>query len=171
MRTSIAAAAGAVLFGSVLLLPVATKAQNAAGIPGVLNPATGMFTSRPALIPATTGLKRSATITVTVTAVLGSNIPTSAPVTCTAIIGSFDNEFTNSASASTALVRTSTGGTCQVAIPYIFEIATAKTLMTVTASISASTIKPPFLTYTASRSFTPFAVPSSNQSVSLSLAL
>ena len=151
MRTVRMAAAGAALLGSVLLLPAATEAQNTApGIPGYLNPATGLFTARPALLPGATALQRIGMITVTITAVLGSNIPASVTVGCFVSIGSSDSAATNSASGSGVLVRTKKGGTCKVAIPYIFEVAASTTTMFVSASISATTSTTPSISYSAS---------------------
>ncbi len=173
MRPLRMAAAGAALFGLVLLLPSATEAQSAApsGIPGYLNPATGLFIARPALLPGAATLQRSGTITVTITAVLGSNIPASVSVFCSVSIGSFDSAFSNSASGSGVLVRSKTGGTCKVAIPYIFEVAAATTTMTVSAFISAETSTTPPVDYSASHSFTPFVVPNKSMSLAVTLAM
>jgi hypothetical protein len=172
MKTLARAAAGAALFGSALLLPVATEAQNpTAGIPGYLNPSTGMFTTRPALLPATAGLQRSGTISVTITAVLGSNIPASVPVSCFVDIFADDLGFDNSASSSGVLVRSGKGGTCKIKIPYIFQIATAATLMNVSASLSAFTNTTPSLSYSASFSFAAFAVPSGTKFLAVTLAM
>ncbi len=172
MRTVRMAAAGAALLGSVLLLPAATEAQNTApGIPGYLNPATGVFTARPALLPAAATLQRSGTITVTITAVLGSNIPASVPVTCFVSIGSSDSAVDNFASGSGVLIRSGKGGKCKVAIPYIFEVAASTTPMTVFASLGAFTSTTPSISYSASHSFTPFAVPNKSMSLAVTLAM
>jgi hypothetical protein len=173
MKTFAMAAAGAAFFGTALVLSASTEAQNAAatGIPGFLNPATGVFTARPVLLPAVTGLQRAGTVTVTVTAVLGTNIPTSLPLTCAISLSTFDSIFDNSAGGSGVLVRSGKGGTCKVAIPYIFEIASAATTMTVSASIFASTETTPILSYSASHSFTPFTVPNGSTSLAVTLAM
>jgi hypothetical protein len=172
MKTFAIAAAGAALFASAALLPVATEAQNAsAGISGFLNPATGVFTARPTLLPAVTGLQRSGTVTVTVTAVIGSNIPSSVPLSCGIELSTSDAEFGNFAEGSGNLVRSGKGGTCKVAIPYIFEIANAQTTMTVSASIGGSTATSPILSYSASHTFATFAVPNGNTSLAVTLAM
>jgi hypothetical protein len=167
------AAAVAALFGSVLLLPATTAAQNPAapGIAGYLNPATGVFTARPALLPAAKTLQRIGSITVTVTAVLGSNIPTSVPLTCGVSIGSSDSAADNSAGASGVLVRSKTGGTCKVSIPYIFEVAATTTPMSVSASLFASTSTTPSISYSASTSITLPSVPNKPTSVAVTLAM
>jgi hypothetical protein len=172
MKMLATAAAGAALFGSVLLLPVATEAQNpSAGVPGFLDPSTGTFTTRSALSPAASGLKRIGTINVTVTAVLGSNIPASVPVSCSVFLDADDTSFDNSASASGVLVRKGSGGTCKVSIPYIFEIAVASTTMNVTATLGAFTSTSPALSYSAEFRFSPFTVPSGTKNLSVTLAM
>jgi hypothetical protein len=172
MRTLPMAVAGAALFGSVLMLPGATEAQNLArGIPGFLDPSTGLFTARPSLLPGAATLQRSGTITVTITAVLGSNIPPSVPVTCFVSISSSDTAADNFASGSGAFTRSGKGGTCKLAIPYIFEVAAPSTTMFVSASLSATTSTTPSLTYSASHSFTPFAVPNGKKSLTVTLAM
>jgi hypothetical protein len=171
MKTLAAAAAGAAMCG-ISLLPVATEAQSgAAGVPGYLNPSTGMFTARPARLSAASALKRIGTINVTVTAVLGSNIPASVPVFCTVFLEADDGGFDNSASGAGVFVRKGSGGTCKLSIPYIFEVAVATTPMNVTASLSASTSTTPSLGYGASFSFSPFAVPSGTKNLSVTLAM
>jgi len=172
MKMLAVATIGAALFGSALLLPIATEAQSApAGIPGFLNPSTGMFMAKPALLPATTALQRSGTLTVTVTAVIGSNISKTTPLYCSVSIYSSDGEYYNTADGEAPLVRSGKGGTCKLAIPFIFEIATATTSLTVRAEISAGTITTPNLSYDASFTFSPFAVPKGNESVTIPLAL
>jgi hypothetical protein len=172
MKTLAAAAVGVAFFGSALVLPVATDAQNAPfGIPGYLNPATGLFTARPALSPATSGLQRSGTINVTITAVLGSNIPASVPVSCSVFLSAVDTAFDNTADGSSVVTRSAKGGTCKVSIPYIFEVASASTPMNVSASLFATTSSAPSLSYSASFSFAPFAVPSGTKSLAVTLAM
>jgi hypothetical protein len=164
-------AAGAALFGSVALLPVATGAQNrTAGIPGFLDPSTGVFTARPALLPAA-ALQRSGTITLTITATIGSNIPSSIPVTCGVTLSSFDSSFSNSVFGSSPLTRSGNGGTCKIAVPYIFQVASAATALSVRASLGASTLTPPVLSYSASFTFAPFPVPSGNKNLAVTLAM
>jgi hypothetical protein len=171
MKTFAAAAAGAAMCG-ISLLPIATEAQSgSAGVPGYLNPLTGLFTARPALLAATAGLKRAGTINVTVTAVLGSNIPASVPVYCSVDLYADDGGFQNSAGGAGVFVRKGSGGTCKLSIPYIFEISVASTPMNVTASLNASTSSTPSLGYSASFSFTPFAVPSGTKNLSVTLAM
>jgi hypothetical protein len=173
MKTLGSAAMGAALFGSALLLPVATDAQNAgvSGIPGVLNPSTGMFTARPALLPATSALQRKGQINVVVNAVFGSNIPAAATLSCTVYLSADDLGYENSASSSGVVVRKGSSGTCRVAIPYTFEIAIATTPMNVTASITTYTSTVPELSYSASFSFSPFAVPNGTKNLSVTLAM
>jgi len=172
MTTMRVAAAGAALFGAALLLPVVTEAQNGAGtqIPGFLDTSTGLFTARPVQLPAAT-LQRSGTITVTVTAVLGSNIPGSVPVFCSVSISSSDTAASNRSSASGVLARSGKGGTCKIAIPYIFEVANAATLMSVTADIFANVNPNTSLNYDAFHNFTPFTVPNGNKSLTVTLAM
>jgi hypothetical protein len=176
MKMLAMAAAGATLFGSVLLLPVATEAQNtSAGIPGFLNPSTGVFTARPALEQATAALQRSGKIIVKVTATIGSNIPKTAttPLYCGVTLSSYDTEFQNYASGSAILVRSASGttGTCSLAVPFIFEIATASTKMNVEASIYANTGSTTgSLSYSAEFAYAPFAVPTGTHIVTIPLA-
>jgi hypothetical protein len=172
MKTPAMSAIAAALLGSALMLPLTAEAQNAAipGIPGFLNPSTGVFTARPAQLSAAT-LQRSGTITVTVTAVLGSNIPASVPVTCGITIASVDSAATNSASGAGVVVRTGNGGTCKVSIPYIFEVASSTTPMSVSAGIFAFVSANPSLNYNASHSFTPFAVPNGSKALAVTLAM
>jgi hypothetical protein len=172
MKTLAAAAIGAAMLGTLVLSPVATDAQDAAsGIPGFLNPSTGMFTARPVLLSATSGLKRIGTINVTVTAVLGSNIPASLPLSCYISLYADDLGFDNGASGSGTLVRKGSSGTCKVSIPYIFEIAVATTPMNVSASISAYTSTTPEFSYSASFSFAPFPVPTGTKNLAITLAM
>jgi hypothetical protein len=173
MKMLAGAALGTALLGSALLLPVSTEAQTAAaGIPGFLNPSTGTFAAQSTLLPATTALQRSGTMTVTVTATIGSNIAATTPLTCSVMIYSSDNEFYNTAGGEAVpLTRGPKGGTCKVAIPYIFEVASTKTLLTVRAQIDAGTITNPSLFYTATFTYSPFAVPKGNQSLTIPLAL
>jgi len=171
MKRFALAAAGAALIGSALLLPVPTDAQNSPpGVPGYLNPRTGLFTARPVLLPAAAGLQKSGTIIVTITATLGSNIPSIAPVACVVDVSTSDSEFTNSAFASGVLVRLGKGGTCRISVPFIFQVASAATTMNVFVSITASTPTLPPLTYDASTSAS-FPVPSGTKSLAFVLAM
>jgi hypothetical protein len=165
-------AAGAALFGAALLVPAVTEAQNGTKteIPGFLDTSTGLFTARPVQLPAAT-LQRSGTITVTVTAVLGSNIPGSVPVSCSVSISSSDSAADNRGSASGVLARSGKGGTCKIAIPYIFEVASGATTMTVSAEIFAVVNPNTGLNYDAFHSFTPFVVPNGNKSLTVTLAM
>jgi hypothetical protein len=124
MRTLRKAAAGAVLFGSMLLLPAATEAQHAAmpGIPGYLDPATGSFIARANLQPNAAAKQVGGTITVTTTVFLDSTIPAGLPITCTVSIGTFDDVATNSAGGSNQVVRTGGKATCTTTITFLWEI-------------------------------------------------
>jgi hypothetical protein len=155
------------------LLPAATEAQNPAprGIAGFLDPTTGTFTARPALLPGAASLQRSGTIIVTVTAVLGPNISPSATLTCGVIISASDSSFFNEVNGSGVLVRSGKGGTCRIAVPYIFEVANTATTINVSASIGAFTNATPSLSYSASHSFAPFPVPNGSRSLTVILAM
>jgi hypothetical protein len=172
MKTLVAAAAGTALLGAVIFLPVAGDAQGlSSGIPGYLNPTTGMFTARPALLPATAALKRVGQVNVTITATIGSNIPASVPISCSVNLYADDLGFDNSASASGVFKRTGSNGTCKVSIPYTFEIAVASTQMNVSAFLSANTGTTPNLDYSASFGFSPFPVPSGTKNLAVTLAM
>jgi hypothetical protein len=172
MKTLVAAAAGTALLGAIIFSPVAGDAQSpASGIPGYFSPTTGMFTARPALLPATSGLKRVGQLNVTITATIGSNIPTSVPINCSVSLFADDLGFDNSASASGVFKRTGSSGTCKVTIPYTFEIAVASTQMNVTAFLSAFTGTTPNLDYSASFAFSPFPVPSGTKNLAVTLAM
>ena len=173
MKALVAAAAGSALLGAIIFSPVAGDAQSPpSGVPGYLNPITGMFTARPALLPAAGGLKRIGELIVTITATIGSNIPASAPISCSVYVSAEDLGFDNTANASAAFKRTGSSGTCKIAIPYTFEIAVASTPMNVSATLLGSTgTYPSTLGYSASFSFSPFPVPSGTRKLSVTLAM
>jgi hypothetical protein len=171
MRTLRVAAAAAGLFGSMLLLPATTEAQNAMpGIPGFPVPLPGSSAGTMQLLPTTTALQRTGTITVTINAAISSNIPISQAVTCQVEIVASDVSFFNFGLASAVLTRSGKGGTCKVAVPYIFEVASPKTVLLVAAFL-LSTNSTFTLQYEAFHAFAPFPVPSGNKSLTISLAI
>jgi hypothetical protein len=157
MKATRVTTAGAVLAG--LVFPFASQAADAVqGIPGYLNPSTGVFSARPALTPAAAAIAATGKIVVTINLTFDSKIPLAQIVTCSVSISSIDSSFTNNASASDIVVKTSaSAGSCKVAIPYIWEIASASTMMNVSVDVNTNT---PNLFHEASFTAAPFAVPS-----------
>jgi hypothetical protein len=139
MRTLRIAAAAAVLVGSMLLLPDATEAQNAAhGIPGYLNPVTGSFTARANLPQSATPKQVGGTITVTTTVSLDSTIPAGLPIFCSVSITTFDDVANNTAGGSNLVTRVGNKATCVTTITFLWEIdasVTTKMFLTVNVSV------------------------------------
>ncbi|HEY1300118.1 MAG TPA: hypothetical protein VGF07_06450 [Stellaceae bacterium] len=170
MKTLALAAVSAALFGAAALMPHATEA--AGGIAGVLDPATGTFTTRAALAPAAAALARTGTIIVTTTVQIDSAITPDQTITCSVNLSSFDSSFTNGASGTTNVIRNGKTGTCKTTIPYIWLVANASTTMTVQVSVSSSNgFSSGGISHNASHSFAPFAVPNGTKSLVLTLAL
>jgi len=160
MKATRVTTAVAVLAG--LVFPFASQAADAVqGIPGYLNPSTGVFSARPALTPAAAAIAATGKIVVTINLTFDSKIPLAQIVTCNVFISSTDSSFFNNASASNNVVKTSaSAGSCIVAIPYIWEIASASTMMNVSVDVSTFETSTPNLSHEASFTVAPFAVPS-----------
>jgi hypothetical protein len=172
MKTLAILAGAVALFGSVVVLPISTDAAGpVAGIAGVLDPSTGTFTTRPALVQAATALQKSGTVTVTTTVVIDSAIPLDQPITCNVSISAYDSSFVNSASGENNVVRSGSSGKCTTVIHYIWEVASSSTMMSVSVSISTGSFGTDTVSHSADHSFTPFAVPSTSTSLAVTLAL
>ena len=162
----------AVLAGS--FFPFGSQAEDISNsIPGYLNPSTGVFTTRPALTPAASSVVAKATINITFTVILDSTIPLSQTVTCSASLSSFDNSFINSASAENNVVKSSaSAGTCTISIPYVWEILSTSTPMSVNVSVSTSSGYSAGITRNASKTIASFAVPTTGtKNIAVTLAL
>jgi hypothetical protein len=157
------------------LFPFTSQAGDAAqGLPGFLNPSTGVFTSRPVLTPAAAAISATATITISFTVKINTAIPIAQTITCSGTISSFDSSFSNSAFGQSNVVKSSaTAGTCTITIPYIWQIAAATTMMNVSASIATSNgFSVGSVSRNASATVAPFAVPvKGTKSVAVTLAL
>jgi hypothetical protein len=131
MRTLRIAAAIAALFGSALLLPAVTEAQNAAtpSIPRIFNRPV------PKLQPAVSSVQFAGTVKVTITASITSNIPNTQPISCEVELLASDVSFFNDAFVSAPLTRTGKTGTCTISVPYIFVVASPTTPLEVGAAL------------------------------------
>jgi hypothetical protein len=137
MTTLRKAAAVAAVFGSLLLLPAATEAQDAAtpNIPRLISRPV-----MPALRPALSSLQRSGTVKITIHATIGSNIPLSQKIFCEAALFAFDASFGNEAFPPFVfLTRSGTTGKCTFSIPYTFEVVGPTTPLTVSVAIGTIT--------------------------------
>jgi hypothetical protein len=167
------AAAAAALFASALL-PIPTEAQNATapGIPGYLNPASGVFQPVLSSLPTEAALKRTGKIVVTVTVQLDSSIPADQQITCNVSIGS--NDFpgiTNGASSESGVIRSGSSGKCTTTIPYVWLVKNAQTTMSVSVGVSTGSFAFGSVSRTASTSFSAFPVPNSTKSLAVTVAL
>jgi hypothetical protein len=166
MSTLRVGAAAAGLFGSVLLLPATTEAQNLLmpSIPTVANRAV------PALLPATSSLQRSGTINVTINATIGSNIPSSQGVGCEVeIFTPSDPSFFNEGFVTGVVTRKGTSGTCKISVPYTFEVTSTKTILQVFVGIFTSNTSGSVF-YEATHSFS-LPIPSGTTNLTISLAI
>src|SRR5262249_21233595 len=138
MKTIALSAAAAALFGSALLLPVPTEAQNASthGIPGYLDPTTGVFSPVVNSLPTAATLTRTGKVVVAVTVQIDSSIPKDQQITCNVTIGSSDFPgITNGASSQSGVIRSGSSGKCTTTIPYIWIVANATTKMNVSVTV------------------------------------
>lgn len=139
MKTFATAAAAAALLGSMLAIPTPIQAQDSpVGIPGFLNPATGTFTTRLSLAPAAASLKRTGTVSVTISVLINSTIPASQQITCSVTLSSSDASFFNEVFGTGTVARAGGAGKCVIRLPYIWEVLNAQTAMQVSASVSTS---------------------------------
>ena len=122
----------AALFGTMLLLPAATEAQDAAtaGIPHVL-PRPVM----PTLKPAASSLQRAGTLNITINVPITSNIPPSQTIFCEVQLGAIDASFFNFVSVSGKVTRSGKSGTCRFSIPYIFQVVNTATPLALVAAV------------------------------------
>lgn len=149
------------LAGSALTLPTATDAASA--VAGFLNPATGAFTpaaTQAQLTAAAAAVTRSGTVTITINVKIESSIPNGQQLTCSGGISSFDaSGISNSASASTSLIKNGSTGTCKMVIPYQWLVASSNTLISVNnLSVSTNSTIGSVTFRTASTSFAAFKV-------------
>jgi hypothetical protein len=171
MRTLRVAAAAAGLFGSVLLALGTIEAQSAALVPGFMDPATGTFTVRPALVPSVAALTRTGAITVTTTLQIDSQIPADQTISCTVTVSSFDSAANNNAMGSNNVIRTGNLGKCTTTIHYIWLVASPATLMNVSVGVSTGNSFGGGISHGAGLSFSPFPVPNTAKSLTANLAL
>jgi hypothetical protein len=164
MSTLRKAAAVAAVFGSVLLLPAATEAQDAA------TPSAPRLISRPVvptLRPALSSLQRSGTVTVKILATIGSNIPPIIPVSCEGELFVFDPAFFDETFVSGFVTRSGTTGTCTFVIPYTFQVSSAATNLTVVAAIGTVGNTPFYLAQVARA----FPIPNGNSNLTVNLGI
>jgi hypothetical protein len=132
-------AAGAALFSAALLLPAVTEAQNGPpGIPGLLDPATGVFTARANFPAAGAGVTRPGSITVTTNVAIDTalqKVPDQT-ISCSVTISANDTVAGNSATGSSNVIRAGAKGTCKTAITFIWEVASTTKNMTLQVFVS-----------------------------------
>jgi hypothetical protein len=119
------------------LAPHLSQAADATkGIPGFYDPTTATF--MPLVVPKAVPLakvNRTGTVKISITLNIEAAIGTDEPISCDATISTFDSSFTNSASASATVVRSSlTSGSLTLSIPYDWTLANA----TETASVGTN---------------------------------
>jgi hypothetical protein len=174
MKTFAMTAIGAALFGSALLLPIPTYAQSAAtpGIPGYLDPTTGVFKPVVSSLPTAATLTRTGKVVVTVTVQIDSSIPADQQITCSVSIGSSDFPgISNGASSESGVIRSGSSGKCTTTIPYVWIVASAATKMSVSVSVSTGEFTFGSVSHSASTSFPAFSVPTGTKSLSVKVAL
>jgi hypothetical protein len=171
MKTLLIAAAGAALVGSVALLPVATEAQNRpTGIPGFLDPSTGVFTAR-ANFSGAAGIARSGSITVTTKVAIDpalQKVPDQT-ISCSVQISSGDSVASNSATGSSNVIRSGANGTCTTTITFIWQIAPTTTKMFLAASVSTGSFSTPGVSHFDSAIGT--LIPITTKTATVNLAL
>jgi hypothetical protein len=132
MRTLRNTAAVAALFGSVLLLPAATEAQDVAA------PSFSRHIPRPVpppLKPALSSLQKTGTVKVTINVAIGSNIPAAQAIGCEVELVAVDASFFNLAFVSGKVTRSGSKGKCTISVPYIFQVLNNTTALDVLASV------------------------------------
>lgn len=164
------------LAGAALALPTTTDA--ASTIAGYLDPSTGSFTpaATQAQIAATAAsvVTRKGTVTFHIKVAIESAIPTGQQISCSAGISSNDfGGVSNSANASSVLVKAGSTGTCTMAIPYQWLVASSKTMINVTSiSVSTDSTIGSVNSRFASTSFPAFQIGSGgSKSITVSLSL
>lgn len=162
----------ATLLAGLAWSPVSYATEPPKGIPGVLDPATGTFTARPALQPAAAPVGRFGTVKITAAIFLNSTIPMGQTITCNVSINSFDSSFFNNANASVTATRASASlATCTVSITYIWLVADANTVLNVSVDVDSSPSTGGGPSRHASTSFAPLPVPNGTTSLSANLGL
>jgi hypothetical protein len=173
-KTLVIAAAGAALFGSVALLPVATGAQNRpTGIPGFLDPSTGVFTARPSFPLAGAGISVSGSITVTTNVLIDAalqKVPDQT-IMCTVNIATpfGDPVANNSATGTNFVIRAGTKGVCTTTITFIWEVASTTKNMNLTVSLSSGNFGTPGVTHNDSSITTSIPITTKKATVNLAL--
>jgi hypothetical protein len=171
MKALLMAAAGAALFGSVALLPVATGAQNrTAGIPGFLDPSTGVFTARANFPAADAGVALTGSITVTTNVAIDAALQ-KAPdqtISCQVRISTSDAVAANSATGSNNVIRSGAKGTCTTTITFIWEVAPTTKTMSLFVDVSTGNFGTGQITHDAN-TFT--SIPISTKKATVTLAL
>jgi hypothetical protein len=167
MRT-FAMAAGAALLGTMLLLPAATEAQDAA-TPSILRllPRPPV----PKLKPAASSLQRTGTLNVTINVPLTSNIPPSQTISCGVTLLAEDISFSNFASASGVVKRSGKTGTCKFSIPYIFHVLNTATTLQVSAAVGPTENSTFTLEYSAMFSEALVPVPTGTTNLTVTLGV
>ena len=163
------------LAGSALALPTTTDA--ASKVAGYLDPSNGVFSpvasnaGQGAAVAA--ALTRSGVITVVINLAIQSAIPTGQEISCSANIGT--NEFpgiSNSASASTALIKTGTTGKCTMAIPYQWIVASASTQVSVSANVNVQATGGAVTSRSANGTFPAFPIQGGgNKTITVNVAI
>jgi hypothetical protein len=170
MRRLGIAASSAALFGSVLLLPAATEAQNAApGIPGYLDAATGRFTARSSFPAAGSGMAVTGSITVITNVAIDAalqKVPDQT-ITCMVDISTFDGVANNDVTGTNNVIRAGSRGTCTTTISFIWEVASTTKTMNIMVTVSTG-----FFGGAASyRSSTSTSIPITTKKLTVTLAL
>lgn len=142
------------VFAAALLMSVAAQAagpQTPAGVPGFLNPKTGVFTAQ-VVAPTEADLNTLAAATYTGTLVLKFNItiksgiPADWPIYCTQTVSPIDSGGLFYSDVKTGIAtRTGNTATCTAAVYYSWILASASTPVTTsydvsTTGVSTSTI-------------------------------
>jgi hypothetical protein len=166
------AAAGVALIGSVVLLPAATEAQNGSpGIPGFLDPRTGMFTARSSFPQAAAGVALTGSIKVTTNVLIDTalqKVPDQT-ISCSVTISSFDAVADNTATGSNNVIRAGTKGTCTTTITFIWEVAPTTKNMNLTVSLSSGNFGTDGVIHDDSSMST--SIPISSKTATVNLAL
>jgi hypothetical protein len=174
MKTLVLAAAGVALIGSVVLLPAATQAQNGSpGIPGFLDPRTGMFTARSSFPAGDAGVALTGSITVTTNVAIDTalqKVPDQT-ITCTVRISTNDAVASNSATGSNNVIRAGAKGTCTTTITFIWEVASTTKTMSLSVDVSTNNFGTDQVSHDASFSTSIPMIPISTKKFTVTLAL
>jgi hypothetical protein len=168
----LAVMAGAVaLLGSAILLPAATEAADpVSGVPGYLDPSTGIFTARANFDPGAAGKAVTGSIVVTTTVMIDAvlqKVPDQ-QISCSVSVSSGDSVASNSASGSNNVIRAGSKGTCTTTINFIWEVAGTTKNMNVFVSISTGNFGTGQVTHSASTST---SIPITTKKLAVTLAL